>query len=130
LRYSHAVKRLDLALPHFRIDVEAGLVPALRQSSLHRPFDADAADFSGMTGRPPAEAHLFIGDVVRRAVIEAGEKGIGAEVATAAPAFKHVALPPPPEEESFHADHPFLVCLIDDTSGVIPLQGRVADPRR
>jgi serpin B len=132
LRDGQARKPVALALPKFRIDFKAGLVPPLQQAGIRKAFDRDAADFSGMTGRPPTgDERIFIGGIVHRAVIDVAENGTEAAAATAVVAVAAAAAQrdPPPPPEVFRADHPFLFYLIDDTTGVILFQGRVADPR-
>ena len=44
-------------------------------------------------------------------------------------ALMNVVSPPAPPPLEFRADRPFLFYLVDDTTGAILFQGRVADPR-
>ncbi len=132
LRDGQAKKPVALALPRFKIDFKAGLIPPLQQAGIRKAFDKDAADFSGMTGRSPAgDDRVYIGDVVHRAVIDVAEEGTEAAAATTVAVVAAAAMQqaPPPPPEVFRADHPFLFYLIDDTTGAILFQGRVADPR-
>jgi serpin B len=94
-----------------------------------RAFDADKADFSGMTGNH----ELFISAVIHKAFIDVNEKGTEAAAATAVvmrgptavpPRFQ---LPPPPV---FRADHPFIFLIRDNRSGGILFMGRVTDPTK
>jgi serpin B len=55
-----------------------------------------------------------------------GEAAAATAVAVAVAAA--VAAPEPPPEP-FHVDRPFLFYLVDDETGAIRFQGRVADPR-
>lgn len=129
LRDGQARKPVALALPRFKIDFKADLNAPLQQAAIRKAFDRDAADFSGMTGRPAERDHLYIGKIVHRAVIEAAEESTEAAAATGvAMATASAAAPAPPPLE-FRADHPFLFYLVDDTTGAILFQGRVADPR-
>ena len=52
-----------------------------------RAFNAQEADFSGMTGRPPSAAPFAIGQIVHRAVIDVMEDGTEAAAATAVTVF-------------------------------------------
>jgi serine protease inhibitor len=36
---------------------------------------------------------------------------------------------PSEEKQVFHVDHPFLFAIVDDASGAVLFQGRIADPR-
>jgi serpin B len=132
LRDGQARKPVALALPKFKIDFKAGLIPPLQQAGIRKAFDKDAADFSGMMGRSPAgDDRVYIGDVVHRAVIDVAEEGTEAAAATAVAVATAAAVErtPPPPPEMFRADHPFLFYLVDDPTGAILFQGRVADPR-
>jgi serpin B len=127
LRDPQARKPVMLALPRFKAAFRADLKAPLQQAGIKKAFDVDAADFSGMTGRPAAEGRLHIGNVVHRAVIEVAEESTEAAAATAAGVRSAaVALPAP---VPFRADHPFLFYLVDDTTGAILFQGRISDPR-
>jgi serpin B len=130
LRDGRARKAVALTLPRFKIDFKAELVAPLQQAGIRKAFDAKAADFSGMTGRRPEEDGVYIGRIVHRAIIETAEEYTEAAAATAVGVEAASAMPqpaPPPVE--FNADHPFLFYLVDDTTGAILFQGRVADPR-
>jgi leukocyte elastase inhibitor len=127
LHDNQARKPVMLALPRFKLTYRADLKAPLQQAGIRKAFDADAADFSGMTGRPAGEGRVHIGDIVHRAVIEAAEESTEAAAATAA-GVRSAAMPSP-APAPFRADHPFLFYLVDDTTGAILFQGRVADPR-
>ncbi len=127
LRDGQARKPVELALPRFKIAFKADLKGPLQQAGIHKAFDAVAADFSGMTGRPAGDGRVYIGEIVHRAVIEAAEESTEAAAATAV-GIRAAAMPSP-APAPFRADHPFLFYLVDDTTGAILFQGRVADPR-
>jgi serpin B len=130
LRDGRARKQVALTLPRFKIDFKAELVAPLQQAGIRKAFDAKAADFSGMTGRRPEEGGVYIGRIVHRAVIETAEEYTEAAAATGIGFEAGSAMPrptPPPVE--FRADHPFLFYLVDDTTGAILFQGRLAEPR-
>jgi serpin B len=125
-----AVKLTDLTLPRFKTSFDADLVPRFRAIGMTRAFDAKLADFSGMTGRPPAQAPFAIGAIVHRTVIEVMAAGTEAAAATAIAVVAAAARPaPPPEKQVFHVDHPFLFAIMDDESGAVLFQGRIVDPR-
>jgi serpin B len=125
-------QEVALSLPRFKMDFKTGLIPPLRQAGIRKAFDPGAADFSGMTGRPPSKDDgLYISDIVHRAVIEAAEESTEAAAATAITVVPTPSAMPTPKAPPvpFRADHPFLFYLVDDTTGAILFQGRVADPR-
>ncbi len=125
LRDGRAKKPVALALPRFKAAFRADLKTALQKSGIQKAFDANSADFSGMTGRPAGEGRVHIGDIVHRAVIEVAEESTEAAAATAI-GMRSAAMPAP---VSFRVDHPFLFYLVDDATGAILFEGRVTDPR-
>jgi serpin B len=127
LRDGQAKKPVALTLPRFKAEYRADLVAPFEQVGLHKAFDANNADFSGMTGRPAAAGRLHLDQIVHRAVIEVAEESTEAAAATAV-GVRSMAIPAP-TATSFRVDHPFLFYLVDDTTGAILFQGRIADPR-
>jgi len=128
LQAPDAVKMTDLALPRFKASYGASLVPQFQQAGMKLAFEEKLADFSGMTGRPAGQPPLAIGSIMHRAVIEVMEDGTEAAAATAVAVIAGaIARPEPPQV--FHVDHPFLFAIVDDASGAILFQGRIADPR-
>jgi leukocyte elastase inhibitor len=129
LRDGKAQKPVAVALPRFKAVYKADLVPPFRQAGMQKAFDPNTADFSGMTGRPAAQERLYISDIVHRAVIDVAEENTEAAAATAVVVMRRNAIPVPVTPEPFRADHPFLFYLVDDTTGAILFEGRIADPR-
>jgi serpin B len=129
LRDGQAKKPVALALPRFKAAYKAELVAPFRQAGMQKAFDMGAADFSGMTGRPAAAARLYIGEIVHRAVIEVAEENTEAAAASAVGIRVMAAPVRPLTPEPFRVDHPFLFYLVDDTTGGILFEGRIADPR-
>jgi serpin B len=127
LRDGQAKKPVALALPRFKAEFKADLTAPLRQAGIQKAFDANGADFSGMTGRPAGEGRIHIDQIVHRAVIDVAEESTEAAAATAAGVRSAAIAVPAPV--SFRVDRPFLFYLIDDTTGAILFAGRVADPR-
>jgi serpin B len=129
LRDGQAKKPVALTLPRFKAEYRADLVAPFRQAGIQKAFDPNDADFSGMTGRPATAGRLHIDQIVHRAVIEVAEESTEAAAATAV-GVRSLAVPAPmPTPVSFRVDHPFLFYLVDDTTGAILFQGRIADPR-
>jgi serpin B len=128
LRDGQAKKPVALALPRFKAEFKADLTAPLRQAGIQKAFDANGADFSGMTGRPAGAGRVHIDQIVHRAVIDVAEESTEAAAATAA-GVRSAAIARPITPESFRVDRPFLFYLVDDTTGAILFEGRVADPR-
>jgi len=128
LRGGQSRRPVALALPRFRAEYRADLVAAFEAAGMHKAFDAQAADFSGMSGRTVAPGALHIGQIAHAAVIDVSEETTEAAAATGVvvqPTAAREPLPP----ESFRVDHPFLFYIVEDATGAILFQGRISDPR-
>jgi serpin B len=130
LRSPGEIKDVTLDLPRFKVDFEVGLVKLFQQAGMVRAFDAEQADFSGMTGRPQSEARFYVSQILHRAVIDVMEDGTEAAAVTAI-AFRYTggtrwSSGPP---EVFRVDRPFLFYVVDDATDAVLFQGRIVDPR-
>jgi serpin B len=129
LRSPGASKQVALAMPRFKVDFEAGLVKLFQQAGMVRAFDAEQADFSGMTGRPQWEAPFFIGEILHRAVIDVMEDGTEAAAVTAIGFRFTGGTKWGSDPEVFRVDRPFLFYVVDDATDAVLFQGRIVDPR-
>jgi serpin B len=127
LRGAQARRPVALALPRFKAEHRADLVPAFREAGMEQAFDWRKADFSGMTGMPPQDGGVFISGIVHRAVLEVAEESTEAAAVTAIEIASLAA--PIRQPEPFRVDRPFLFYLVDDGTGAILFQGRIVDPR-
>jgi serpin B len=114
-------------LPRFRATSAFTLNGVLAEMGMRLPFDASAADFSGMTASKP----LFISLVIHQAYVDVDEKGTEAAAVTvqgvvtgARWGWHQIERIP-----VFRADHPFLFLIKDDRSGSILFLGRVTNPK-
>jgi serpin B len=115
-------------LPRFWATSAFTLNGVLAEIGMRLPFDASAADFSGMTASKP----LFISLVIHQAYMDVDEKGTEAAAATVVVAPRTAALwrwPRRVRIPVFRADHPFLFLIKDDRSGSILFLGRVTNPK-
>jgi serpin B len=118
-----------LSLPRFRTEYKADLKSHFHQAGMKRPFDPIRADFSGMTGRPPAAAPTAVDQIMHRAFVEVAEESTEAAATTAIGMMVAAAPARPIEPIHFRVDRPFLYYIIDDATGAILFQGRIVDPR-
>jgi serpin B len=116
---------VDLALPRFKIASKADLVGPYAKLGMKLAFSDAKADFSAMTGRKDA---VRISQIEHRAVLEVSEEGTEAAAATAVEMLKR-NFKVEPERLAFKVDRPFLLYVVDDATGAVLFQGRVADPR-
>jgi serpin B len=105
---------------------KSSLVGIFKTMGMRRAFDFKTADFSGMTGKAQAELPLAIGQIMHAAVIDAAEEGT--EAATAATMVAKAIRSPP--AQVFRVDRPFLFAIVDETTGAVLFEGRIADPRQ
>jgi serpin B len=119
---------VDLAFPRFMANFNTNLTGEFHRAGVELAFDRVKADFSGITGRPASEVHLWIGGVVHQAVVEVAEEYTEAAAATGL-TVRALAMPKPEEPEHFHVDHPFLFYIVDDATRAVLFEGRIADPR-
>jgi serpin B len=124
---SETPRRVELALPRFKLNADLELTPLLNGLGL-RIACSDAADFSGVTGSPANQNGIKIGRVRHKAVIEVMEKGTEAAAASVEISFAKGIMRPEPNPEPFIADRPFMFFIADKETGAVLFQGRVADP--
>ncbi len=120
-----AIREIDLSLPRFKIDQAASLADILKKLGMSVAFDAEKADFSGMT----TAEKLEISDVLHKAFCEVDENGTEAAAATAV--IMGVMSAPPMEKPDpivVRVDRPFVFAIIDGTTQAVLFMGRVADP--
>jgi serpin B len=122
-----ADKEVDLSLPRFHASYAANLAETFAALGMRRAFDSRAADFSGMTGRPPSQVPLAIDQIAHRAVIDVAEQGTEAAAVTGVTVVATAMAPRP--SETFHVDRPFLFAIVDDDTGAVLFEGRIVDPR-
>jgi serpin B len=117
-------RKVDVSLPRFKVTQEFELSKTLAAMGMKDAFDANAADFSGMTGKKD----LFIAAVAHKAFVAVDEEGTEAAAATAV--VMDLALAAPETPAVFKADHPFIFMIRHEKSGAILFMGRVNDPTK
>ncbi len=115
-----------IALPTFTFRSQMALSGALKALGMTDAFGRDA-DFSTMTGGKD----LKLAEVYHQTYVAVAEEGTEAAAATAATMELLAARKDPnrPKPITFIADHPFLVFIQHDATGVTLFQGRVTDPK-
>ena len=114
--------RLDsISLPKFEFDTKYTLNENLKALGMPTAFDAENADFSGMT----TAEKIWIDFVIHQAYVKVDEKGTEAAAATAV-GIVGSAMP----RNVFRADHPFIFIIQEKGTGNILFMGRVTDPTK
>jgi serpin B len=117
-------RRVSAKIPKFEFTCPVNLTETLPRMGMERAFDANRADFRGMTTEVP----LFIGAVLHKAFIAVDEAGTEAAAATVV-MMELGAAPDPGKPVEFVADHPFLFLIRHRATGCILFLGRLCDPR-
>ena len=130
-------RRVDAALPRFRLASSHDLVDPLKALGMKRaftnPLEPGGAQFPGICASEDPGEQPYIGAVLHKAWVEVNEVGTEAAAATAVIMVRAAAAVKPvemvPFVPKFHADHPFLFLIRDTKTGVILFVGRIAQPQ-
>ncbi len=112
---------VDLSLPKFEFSTARKLGETLQALGMHHAFND--ADFSGMT----LDDRLFISEVIHQAFVKVDESGTEAAAATAVVVDRETAVEPG-NNQTVHADRPFLFFIRDEQTQAILFAGRVVNP--
>lgn len=113
--------RVGLALPRWDFASDVKLGEELVRLGIVDAFDADRADFSGIS-----PVRLYIQQAVHRANISVDEFGTEAAAVTAVVMAPTAAAPSP--ELTVRADRPFAFAIVHVATGAPLFIGQVADP--
>jgi len=117
-------RKVNLGLPRFRVEGQFSLNEALQALGLTSAFDAEQADFSGMSASEQRE--LFISAALHKSYIDVNEEGTEAAAATGLVVGVTSAMPDQPVDLTL--DRPFVFLIRDRQSGAILFMGRVLNP--
>ena len=109
-------EEIAVSLPRLDVDFRASLLGPLKDSGVRAAF-ADAADISGITGRP-----LKVSDVIHATKLKVDEVSTEAAAATAI-VMERCARPPVRPPKTFRADRPFFAAIVDRKSGLVLFAG-------
>ncbi|KAL0100192.1 hypothetical protein PUN28_019549 [Cardiocondyla obscurior] len=112
---------IDVWIPRFKFEFTSHLEKTLRQLGIRDIFD-DTALLTGIAKTRRISKHLRVSDIVHKCGIEVNENGTTAYAATEIQIGNKI------EEGTFHANHPFVFYIEDETTGTILYVGRVLDP--
>lgn len=117
---------VQLSLPKFTFTSPTfSLAQALQAMGMTLAFDKENADFTGLCSNPPDGEHLYIGDVLQKAMIAVQETGVEAAAATAVIVAGDAAEQMP---TVVTVDRPFLVSIVDVPTGAVLFLGQIDDP--
>jgi serpin B len=113
--------QVNLGLPKFKSEKSFNLGDQLKPLGIQKAFDAQAADFTGITDK----MDLYITDVLHKAYIDVNEEGTEAAAATAI-AVGTTSMPADSWDITF--DHPFIYVIYETTTNAVVFMGRVVAP--
>lgn len=116
-RLGMRMSEVDLWLPRFETKFGIKLNDILSAMGMSRAFEAGRADFSAMS--PNA---LCLSFVRQDAAIKVDEEGSEAAAVSSGGVF--VTSPGPNPHAVFHADHPFLYLITENSTGAVLFAGR------
>ncbi len=115
---------VTIKLPKFKQETSYDLSEVLRRQGTIAAFDANAADFSGISSEG-----IYISKIAHKAIVEVNEQGTEAAAATAVIMNPtSAAICDVPFIPEFRADHPFLFLIRNRNSGLILFLGKVESP--
>ncbi len=117
-----ALADVTLSIPKFEYESDFNLSETLAGMGMPLAFDANQADFSGMTD----QQDLYIGNIIHKAFVAVDEKGTEAAAATAVIMEGATAMMP---DNLLVIDRPFLYFIRDVETGQILFIGRVVNPQ-
>lgn len=117
-------QKVALSLPKFKIAISQDLIPPFKSLGMQSAFSQIKSDFGGISGHRDQLGELYVSQIKHKATIDVDEAGTVATAATAVEmATRGASITAP-----FHADHPFLFCITDKSTGAILFMGRMANP--
>ena len=104
---------VDVKLPRFETNTDLDLVETMRRLGMPNAFDPQTAEFPDFCNTP-----TFIGLMKQVARIKVSEEGTEAAAVTVI-GMKNSVTPSEPIHVNFHADHPFIYIISEQSTGAI-----------
>ena len=120
----------SLALPKFTFTSPTfSLKTALKAMGMPQAFDPDNANFKGICMTPPDGEHLYIAEVLQKAMISMQESGVEAAAATAViMSAVSSAASNPPKPIAMTVNRPYVISIVDVPTGALLFLGHMVDP--
>ncbi|XP_076659072.1 uncharacterized protein LOC143362614 [Halictus rubicundus] len=112
---------VDVIIPKFKFEDTNYLEPVLRELGIRDIFD-DTATLTGIALTKRISRRLKVTSVYQKAGIEVNENGTTSFAATEVELGNKIG------DETFHATHPFVFYIEDETTGTIIFAGKVTNP--
>ncbi|XP_047350131.1 uncharacterized protein LOC124949306 [Vespa velutina] len=112
---------IEVIIPKFKFDFTSHLEPSLRELGIRDIFD-DTATLTGIAKTKRISRHLIVSDILQKTGIEVNENGTTAYAATGVQIGNKIS------DQTFHADHPFVFYIEDESTGTILYIGKIMNP--
>ncbi|KAL2735249.1 antithrombin-III-like isoform X2 [Vespula squamosa] len=112
---------VEVIIPKFKFDFTSHLEPSLRELGIRDIFD-DTATLTGIAKTKRVSRHLIVSDVLQKTGIEVNENGTTAYAATGIQIGNKITY------QTFHANHPFVFYIEDESTGTILYIGKITNP--
>ena len=106
--------QVDVELPRFKSEYKIELNKALENLGAASMFDLNKARFDNLCNK-----NTFISKVLQRSKIKVNEEGTEASTVTVAESACTSTGPKLVKKAVFHADHPFIYAIVENTTGSI-----------
>lgn len=116
-----AVRTLNVKLPRFQMNYKKDLVGDMRALGMLDAFDADKADFSGIS----ADEELYVSLLQQITYIDVNEEGTEAAAVTIG--GLETTSPGPSSVIPFYVNKPFAFLIKEKSTGVILFMGKVTE---
>jgi serpin B len=117
---SLSLPKLSFTSPTF------SLAKPLQAMGMVQAFNPTAANFTGMCPTTPDGDHLYVGDVLQKAMVAVQETGVEAAAATAVIVDGSSSVGPTPV--AVVLDRPFVMAIVDVPTGALLFLGHIEDP--
>lgn len=105
------------------------LADALKGMGMIRAFDGDLAELQGICAHLPDGGKLYVSEVLQKNMFAMEETGVEAAAATAVIVARATGAPvDPPQPVPMVVDRPYLLSIVDVTSGAVLMLGHIQDP--
>jgi serpin B len=104
------------------------LASALQAMGMTQAFDKQTANLTGLCANPPDGLHLYVADVLQKAMIAMAETGVEAAAATAVLIGGTDGETSPPTVVPMVVNRPYLLAIVDVPTGAVLFLGHITDP--
>jgi serpin B len=125
-RASARRNKVDVYIPKFELEWEKDLVPIFKSLGLESIFESSRDNYKNMT---ETSDEMRVSRIIHKTKITLDEEKTEAAAVTAIGIIRTTSIRPVSPPYEFHADHPFVFFIADNSTGAILFMGRFSDPK-